>query len=207
MSIAQVYDLLVGAIQPRPIAFVSTLSKEGHPNLAPFSFFMAGGANPPSLIISPVLDKDGQIKGTARNCKDTGEFVVNTVTRQMAEGMNQTSFNFPHGFDEWRVAGFTDIDCDLVKPKRVEESPVAMECKVFDIVQHGEGPSAACYVIGEVVRFHIAEEIWNGQWISPEKYRPISRMGGPNYLDTESLELFTMLRPTGEPDPDSETKS
>src|SRR5688500_18521904 len=118
----QMYDLLVGVIQPRPIAFVSTMSSGGQENLAPFSFFMAGGANPPSLMYSPSLNAKGEPKDSLRNVEETGEFVVNIVTRTLADAMNATSFDYPASFSEWVVSGLTPMESEVVRPRRVMES-------------------------------------------------------------------------------------
>jgi len=167
----------------------------GVPNLGPYSFFMVGGANPASLVYSPTINVRGHKKHSLKNVEETGEFVVNTVTREMAEGMNASSFEFPDAYDEWQVCGFEPVPSEIVRPARVGESPVQFECKLFEIVQHGTDVGAACYVIGEVVKIHVREEVWDGRAIDPAKYHPIARLGGPNYLDTSSLELFSLERP------------
>lgn len=195
MSVGEVYDVLVAGIQPRPIAFVSTLDESGRPNLAPFSFFMPGGANPPSLVVSVTLGAEGRRKDTLRNIEATGEFVVNVVVRAMAEGMNATSFAFPHGSSEWEPGGFSALPSEVVAPPRVAESPLQFECRRFEILQHGEGSGSACYIVGEVVRMHVSQEIWLDGAIDPGALRPISRLGGPNYLDTDAMERFSMDRP------------
>lgn len=193
----RLYDILVTGVEPRPIAFVSTVSRDGVPNLGPYSFFMLGGANPPSLMYSPTINMRGQKKHSLQNVEETGEFVVNTVTREMAEGMNASSFEYPDRYNEWEVCGFEPLPSDLVKPPRVGESPVQFECKLYQIVQHGNEPGAACYVIGEIVKIHIREDVWDGRGIDPQRFRPISRMGGPEYLDTKNMELFSLERPRG----------
>ncbi|HJP84315.1 MAG TPA: flavin reductase family protein [Fimbriimonadaceae bacterium] len=191
---AQAYDVLVSTIHPRPIAFVSTVSAEGHQNLSPFSFFMVGGSNPPSLAFSPSLGSRGE-KDTLRNMRETKEFVVNLVHRAMAEAMNSTSKYFPPEISEWEVAGLTPAPSLRVTPPRVAESQVQLECRLFEIAEHGHEPGSARYVIGEVLVAHLAPGIWNGESVEQDKVRPIARMGGPNYLDTEALEFFQMLRP------------
>lgn len=190
----QAYDILVATIHPRPIAFVSSVSSEGHLNLAPFSFFMIGGSNPPSLAFSPTHSAYGP-KDTLRNIEDTGEFVVNLVHRDMAQAMNLTAKGYPHEVSEWGQAGFTPLPSLQVQPSRVAESLVHFECRLFQVVSHGDGPGAARYVIGEVLVTHLADEVWDGGNVIDEKLRPIARMGGPNYLDTDSLEFFQMKRP------------
>jgi len=189
----QAYDVLVSTIHPRPIAFVSSVSDSGHLNLAPFSFFMPGGSNPPSLAFSPSIGPQGE-KDTLRNIRETKEFVVNLVHREMAQQMNLTSKSYAHEISEWDVSGFTPIPSAQVKPPRVAESLVHFECRLFSVLEHGEGVGSARYVVGEVLLAHLAQDIWNGRVVDG-KVRPIARMGGPNYLDTASLEFFEMLRP------------
>lgn len=191
----QLYDVLVSAVQPRPIALVSSINTEGRVNLAPFSFFMVGGSNPPSLMFSPALNAKGEAKDSLRNVEDTGEFVVNLVTRHMADAMNAASYEYPAGFDEWQVARLTPMPSEVVRPSRVQESPIQFECRLFQVVRHGNGPTSANYVIGEVVRMHVLETLWSGTGIIQGSFRPISRMGGPEYLDTHALEIFSMPRP------------
>jgi flavin reductase (DIM6/NTAB) family NADH-FMN oxidoreductase RutF len=195
MGVTEIYDILVAGVQPRPIAFISTISADGQKNLAPFSFFMAGGANPPSLIFSSTLNSSGGKKHSLANVEETGEFVASMATRQMADAMVAfTSENAERG-REWELCGFSALASELVRPERLAESPVQFECKVHQIVRHGDSPLSACYVIGEVVKIHILELVWNGHGVDPALFRPISRLGGPHYLDTNSLELFLMEAP------------
>lgn len=191
----QVYDVMVAGIQPRPIAFVSTIDPEGTPNLAPFSFFMPGGSNPPSLAISVTLASGGRRKDTLRNIEATGEFVVNLVVRSMAGGMNATSFSFPPEESEWGSGGFTPVPSELVAPPRVGESPMHLECRLFRVVPHGDAAGSACYILGEIVMIHVASQLWEDGRLDPMEIKPISRLGGPNYLDTEAMERFSMERP------------
>ncbi len=185
MPPAEAYTLLTRVVQPRPIAFVSTLSASGVANLAPFSFFMAGGSNPPSLCFSPVLGSGGVEKDTLRNVRETGEFTINAVDRAMAVGMNATSAPFGPDESEWGPSGFTPLASEIVQPARVAESPAQLECRLFAIVEHGSGPTAARYVMGEVVRLHLRTGT----------FETISRLGGAEYLDTETGERFGLSRP------------
>ncbi len=186
MSASEAYALLTKVVQPRPIAFVSTVSSAGIFNLAPFSFFMVGGSNPPSVCYSPVLNGAGAEKDSLRNVRETGEFVVNTVDRTMAMGMNATSASLAPHESEWELSGFTPVASELVRPPRVAESHAQMECRLFEIVAHGEGPTAARYVIGQVVRLHLREDV----------FETIARMGGSEYFDTASGERFGLNRPS-----------
>lgn len=172
------YDLLIQAVAPRPIAFVSTLSKEGKPNLAPFSFFMAGGSNPPSLCFSPNTKDDGSPKDTLRNIQDTGEYVVHIVNHAMSPGMSATSKPLPHGESEWPLSGFTQAPSLKVKPPRVAEAPFAMECRLHSIVPHGIGADAANYIIGEVVMFRVEPSLIVNGRIDPTKVDYLARLGG-----------------------------
>ncbi len=196
LTTGAIYDILTGAIQPRPIAFVSSIDADGNPNLAPFSFFMPGGANPPSLVVSVTLGSEGRKKNTLTNIEATREFVVNTVVREMADGMNQTSFSYPHGTSEWAPGGFTSIPSVVVQPARVAESPISLECKLHEVVLHGSEAGAAAYIIGEVVAMHIDESIWSGGTIDARRFGPVSRLGGPDYLDLATLERFSLERPS-----------
>jgi flavin reductase (DIM6/NTAB) family NADH-FMN oxidoreductase RutF len=185
ISALEGYKLLTNLVVPRPIALVSTIGADGVPNLAPFSFFMLGGSNPASLMISPTLTGKGLMKDTLRNIRETGEFVVNLVNREMADDMNQTSRSLPANESEWSWTKFAALPSSMVKPERVAESPAHLECKLFDVIEHGHGPNAARYVIGEVLMAHF-EDAGGGL---------IARLGGPGYLDLDTVESFELPRP------------
>jgi flavin reductase (DIM6/NTAB) family NADH-FMN oxidoreductase RutF len=185
------YKLLIGSIVPRPIAFVSTISPEGVPNLAPFSFFNAVCANPP--VVSFASGVRVPAKDTLANVRATAEFVVNIVTEDIAEQMNLTSGEYPAGFDEFAISGLTPVPSALVKPPRVRESPVNMECKLLQIVDISTRPLGGSLVIGEVVRFHVDPEITDNLRIDAGKLRAIGRMGGNEYTRTRCR--FEMIRP------------
>ena len=192
-----IYKLMIGCIVPRPIAFVSTISKDGIRNLAPFSFFNGVCSNPPIVLFSTVIKKDGSHKDTLNNIEATREFVVNIVSEDLAERMNITSAEFPPGVDEFIKSGLTPIPSDLVKPTRVKESRINMECKLVTMIRFGEGPGGGSTIFGEVLRFHIADELFENFRINPDKLRAIGRMGGPTY--TRTRERFDLVRPkTGE---------
>ena len=187
--------MLSSLIVPRPIAFVSTISQDGVENLAPFSFFVAGGANPPSLAFSTVLGSDGTEKDTLRNIRATGEFVVNIVHRPLAEDMNRTSASHPPHVSEWNYTTLAQVPSLAVKPMRVADSLAQFECELFTIVAHGTGPSAARYIVGEVKVFHVQSQLVSEDKIDAGQVRPIARMGASDYLDTAALELFRLQRP------------
>lgn len=199
LGMGALYDLIAAAVMPRPIACVSTLSPEGIPNLAPYSFFMAGGVNPPSLVFCPSATRSGEDKDSLRNAESTGEFVVSALTRAMVEGMNRASLELGPGESEWPASGLTMAPCALVRPARVAESPVSFECRVFEIVRHGRGPHATNYVIGEVVALHLAESVWDGERLHLGELRLVGRLGGQEYLDTAIPEIFALARPSGAP--------
>lgn len=195
LDMATIYKLMVNAIAPRPIAFVSSLSADGVANLAPFSYFMAGGANPPSVVISPTTNRDGTFKDTLRNIIETEEFVINVVTYAMRERMNHTAANYPYGVSEWEPAGFEPAPSVKVRPAHVADSPIAMECRLHTVVPHGDGPLSANYVIGEVVYFHVARDIINDGVIDALKVDYIGRLGGDWYSRAHEEALFEMPRP------------
>ncbi|HSJ04900.1 MAG TPA: flavin reductase family protein [Verrucomicrobium sp.] len=192
------YDLLIHAVAPRPIAFVSTVTPDGKPNLAPFSFFMGGGSNPVSVCFSPCTKEDGSFKDTLRNIEATREFVIHTVTFEMAEGVVKSSRPLPYGSSEWPDSGFTPLPSLKVKPPRVAEAPFAMECRLHTVVHHGSGADAANYVIGEVVMFHVAEDLMRNDpgELEPGSVDYLARLGGGWYSRIQPESLFVMRRPT-----------
>jgi flavin reductase (DIM6/NTAB) family NADH-FMN oxidoreductase RutF len=193
-DVSNIYKLMVGVIVPRPIAFVSSLSADGVPNLAPFSFFTGISANPPVICFSPMIrSSDGARKDTRRNIEDTKEFVVNIVSEDFAQQMNICSIEFPPEVDEFAASGLTGVPSDLVKPPRVKESRVNMECRLLQIVDVSAKPLGGSLVIGEVLRFHIADELFDNFKIDPDLLRPIARMGGPTYARV--TDRFDMIRP------------
>lgn len=177
------YKLMIGSVVPRPIAFVSTKSKAGILNLAPFSFFTAISSDPPTICFSPGRrGSDGAKKDTLVNIETTGEFVVNVVTEDMAVAMNETATEIPADMSEFEYAGFTPVDSDLINPPRVQESPVNMECKLVQIVAVGnDGPGGASLVIGEIVRFHVADQLYENGRIDIGLLKPIGRLAGNEY--------------------------
>jgi len=193
---AETYSLLVSCVIPRPIAFVSSLSRDGFANLAPFSFFNAGGANPPSLVFSPVTSGGGRDKDTLHNVRATGEYVVHIAPWPLRERMNQTSYEYEPEADEFEMAGFTKVPSARVKPWRAAECPIAMECRLFRIVEHGTGPYRSNYVIGEVVYFHILESLFSGGHLDPVALDAIGRLGGPLYTHVTRESVFKLPRPS-----------
>ena len=189
-----VYKLLIGSILPRPIAFVSTVDKNDVRNLAPFSFFTVASSNPPILAFCTSVPANGRAaKDTLRNVLETREFVVNIVSEDFAEQMNNCSATVPPEVDEFQLSGLTPIASELVKPARVAESQVQMECRLVQVVTVSDKPMGGNLVLGEVLRFHVAEDLVSDFQIDPEKLRAIGRMGGEAYCRT--TDRFKLKRP------------
>jgi len=190
-----IYSLMTGIIVPRPIAFVSTINAAGQRNLAPFSFFTGISANPPVICFAPMVrGSDGSRKDTLRNIDAMSEFVVNVVSEEIAQQMNACAPEFPPEVDEFEISGLTPVVSDLVRPPRVGESKVSMECRLLQLVTVSEKPLGGSLVIGEVLRFHVAGELVDHFRIDSDKLRAIGRMAGPEYVKT--TERFSMVRPT-----------
>jgi flavin reductase (DIM6/NTAB) family NADH-FMN oxidoreductase RutF len=176
------FRTLLSCVLPRPIAFVSTISTDGARNLAPFSFFNAVGSNPPAVMFSPCTKADGTDKDTLINLQAVPEFVVNVVPHAIRDAMNQASYAYAPDVDEFEAAGFTPIDGRFVRPARVAESPVQMECRLVQIVPVGDGPLSANICIGEVLCFHIAREMMlPDDTVDVTKIDLVGRLGGPDY--------------------------
>lgn len=195
------YKLLIGAITPRPIAFVSTLSAHGRPNLAPYSFFNAIGADPMMVMFCPANNADGSMKDSMRNALPAsegglGEFVVNLATETYQHEMAVTAEPLPHGESEFDLAGLTPAPCRLVRPPRLAESPVSFECRTTQVIRtNGSTPNAGNIVIGEVVWVHAADGVVNDRMhIDPDRLRTIGRMGGRGYCRTRDIFELPMGR-------------
>lgn len=202
LPVPEAHQLLLHCVAPRPIALTSTLSVDGRPNLAPFSYFMAGGASPPSVVISPLTTRTGGEKHTLRNIRDTGEYVVNVVTYAIREQVNRASAEYPDGVSEWERAGFTPAASVRVGPARVRESPLAIECRLYRIVPHGSGPLSANYVIGEVLYFHVASRLLADGVLDPRRVDYVTRMGADWYARALPEAMFEMPRPPRPADDD-----
>lgn len=196
LSPAKLQAYLQGSVAPRPIAFASTLSKNGKPNLSPFSFFNVFSSNPPILIFSPARRvRDNTIKHTLMNCEATHEVVINIVNYEIVQQMSLSSTEYADGVNEFVKSGLTPIPSDIVKPYRVAESPVQFECKVNEIIPLGNEGGAGNLIICEVVKIHINENILDEKGsISPEKIDLISRMG-ENWYSRAKMGLFEVEKP------------
>jgi flavin reductase (DIM6/NTAB) family NADH-FMN oxidoreductase RutF len=193
-DVVAVYRALVGVVTPRPIAWVTTVDNQGRVNLAPFSFFNAFGANPPVVVFSPTLRRDRTKKDTLLNLEAVGEFVVNAAVEELAARVSATSKELPPGQSEADYAGLTMTTSSKVRPPRVAESPVHLECRLRQIMSIGDGPIAANLVIGEVILIHIDDSVLDAQGaVDPRKLRTIARLGGDYYC--RSTDLFEMERP------------
>jgi flavin reductase (DIM6/NTAB) family NADH-FMN oxidoreductase RutF len=193
-DVVTVYQALVGVVTPRPIAWVTTIDDKGRVNLAPFSFFNVFGANPPIVVFSPTLRRDGSKKDTLLNLEIIPEFVLNAAVESLAGPMNSTSKELARGQSEAEYAGLTLRPSSLVRPPRVAESPVHMECRVRQTMSIGDGPIAANLVIGEVLLIDLDDAVLDPSGrVDPRKLRTIARLGGSYYC--RSTDLFEMERP------------
>jgi len=195
---AELHGYLLGAIAPRPIAFVSSVDSRGNVNLSPFSYFNIFGTNPPILVFSPVKRiRDNTHKHTLENVLEVKEVVINIGNYAMVEQMSLASTEYGKGVDEFVKAGLTPVSSDKVRPPRVGESPVAFECIVRDIVETGAGGGAANLVICEVVMVHVDEHILDsGGKIDPYKLDAVARMGGAYYCRVQGDAIFEIPKPT-----------
>jgi flavin reductase (DIM6/NTAB) family NADH-FMN oxidoreductase RutF len=198
LSPPKIYQLMISFITPRPIAWVSTVSADGVTNLAPFSFFNGVTSNPPTVMFCPVNNRHGEAKDTMRNIEAVPEFVVNIVPFSLAEPMNNTSALLPYGESEFDAFNITSEPSEHIRPPRVAEAPVCLECKLHQVVRIGDGPLAANVVFGEILLIRIRDEVLNeaGQ-IDPVKLDTIGRMGGEDYCRT--TERFSIPRPDRRP--------
>jgi flavin reductase (DIM6/NTAB) family NADH-FMN oxidoreductase RutF len=192
---AEAYGWMISTITPRPIAWVSTISADGKPNLAPFSFFQGVTSSPPTLMFVPVNKRDGAKKDTMLNLEQVPEFVVNIVNYALAEKMNNTSALLPYGESEFEKFGIASAPSTRVRPPRVAAAPVAFECAVHSVVHIGEGPLAANVIFGSILFAHVDDAILgaDGQ-PDPARLDTIGRMGGEFYSRT--TERFALKRPS-----------
>ena len=193
----KLHGLMLGAIAPRPIAFVSTIDAEGRVNLAPFSFFNAFGANPPTLIFSPARSgRTNQNKHTFHNVNDVPEVVINMVSYEMVQQMSLASSEYPTQVNEFVKAGFTELPSEMVKPPRVKQSKVQIECKVKEVIETGNQGGAGNLIICEILMMHVVEHALddNGQ-IDPHKLDLVGRMGANYYCRASGEAVFKVKKP------------
>jgi flavin reductase (DIM6/NTAB) family NADH-FMN oxidoreductase RutF len=187
------YQYMIAAITPRPIAWVSTISPRGIPNLAPFSFYSGVAACPPTIVFSPVNKRDGSKKDTVRNLEAVPEFVLNVVSEPLAGAMNDSAAEYAYEESEFAPVGVTPEPALRVRPPRVREARVHLECVVHQIVLVGAGPLAANLVIGRILLIHADESVLTAGQIDPAKLDTIGRMDGSNYCRTR--DRFPLARP------------
>ncbi|MBT8394170.1 MAG: flavin reductase family protein [Flavobacteriaceae bacterium] len=196
LSTGQLHSYLLSAVAPRPIAFASTLNKDGVPNLSPFSYFNVFSANPPILIFSPSRRvRDNTVKHTLQNAEATKEVVINMVNYDMVHQMSLSSADYPDDVNEFKKAGFTMLDSHNVRPFRVGESPIQFECKVNEIIRLGKKGGAGNLIICEVLKMHFSKEILNkDKSINQEKLDLVARAGG-NYYSRAKKGFFEIPKP------------
>jgi flavin reductase (DIM6/NTAB) family NADH-FMN oxidoreductase RutF len=181
------YKFLIGSILPRPIAVVSTLNIDGSSNLAPFSFFTAISASPMIIAFSPLIrTSDGEFKDTVKNILREREFVVNFCTEKNFDKVNLASTELPYGEDEFKFSGLTPLDSQLVKAKRVKESPIHFECIFRDMLCYGKTPGAGSLITGEVKLVHVDSEILKDGKINTDLFMPVGRGAGNDWFKTDS---------------------
>ena len=197
VSTVKLHGFLVSSVAPRPIAFASTVDKDGNPNLAPFSFFNAFGANPAVMVFSPARRvRDNTTKHTLQNIIDTKEVVINVVSYSMLQQTSVASAEYPKEVNEFIKSGFTPIPSLKVKPFRVKESPVQMECKVLQVIEMGKEGGAANLIVCELLAMHVNDNILDEQGkIDPNKIDLIGRMGGNYYSRASGSALFELEQP------------
>jgi len=196
LSPAQLQGYLQSAVAPRPIAFASTVDKFGKPNLSPFSFFNVFSSNPPILVFSPARRvRNNTTKHTLENCQATKEVVINVVNYGIVQQASLSSTEYPDGVNEFLKSGLTMLTSDIVKPYRVAESPVQMECKVNEIIALGNQGGAGNLIICEVVKIHIHDNILDDKnMIDQHKIDLVSRLGG-NWYSRSNQGLFEVEKP------------
>ncbi|MDC8002196.1 flavin reductase family protein [Aequorivita todarodis] len=196
LSTAKLHGYLLGAVSPRPICFASTVDSEGNVNLSPFSFFNVFSARPPILVFSPARrGRDNTTKHTYENVLEVPEVAINIVSFNMVQQVSLSSTEYAKGVNEFTKAGFTEIPSELIKPPRVAEAPVQLECKVNDVIKLGTEGGAGNLVICEVVKLHIKEEILGEDGsIDPFKIDTVSRLGG-NWYSRAKAGLFEVPKP------------
>lgn len=196
-TVQRFHQMMLGSIAPRPIAFVSTIDEDGRPNLSPFSFFSAFGANPPIVVFSPSRrGKDNTTKHTYENVKVVPEVVINAVTFDMVQKVSDSSADFPKGVNEFDMVGFTMEPSELVKPFRVKESPVQMECRVLQVIETGFENAAGNLVICEILRMHVNPDVLDEKGrIDPNKIDLVGRLGGEYYVRASGTALFEVAKP------------
>ncbi|MCG8474789.1 MAG: flavin reductase family protein [Cytophagales bacterium] len=194
LSARETYQWLSSSVTPRPIALVSSMSREGAVNLSPFSFFNLFSVNPPMLVFSPLRTiRSNEVKDTLNNVREVAEAVIHLVSYDMAEQVSLASMPFESSVNEFEKAGFAAVQSDAVRPPRVKEAPAAFECRVNEVKELGRKGGSGHLVICEVLRMHVDERILTGGLPDPQKLDVVSRMGGDWYCRSDSL--FRVAKP------------
>jgi len=187
-AFADNYKFLIGSILPRPIAVVSTVNSNGTNNLAPFSFFTAVSAKPMIVAFCPLIrSSTGMMKDTPINILREKEFVINFVSEEIVEKINNTSVELPYGEDEFQYAGLTPLDSEKIKAKRIKESLIHFECIFRDRISYGEHAGAGQIITGEVVKVHVADKIFDQGKIVTTKFRPVGRGAGNDWIPCHDI--------------------
>jgi flavin reductase (DIM6/NTAB) family NADH-FMN oxidoreductase RutF len=181
LSLQQTYLRMVQLITPRPIAWVSTVSAAGVPNLAPFSFFTGVGANPPTICFAPANDPSGAPKHTLENIRHNGQFVVNLVTEPLAQAMHRTADPVAAEINEFELAGVAPAPSTKVTPPRVAACVAAMECSLHSAIALGTGPGGANLVIGNVLHFNVNDEL-----VDEKVLHTVARVGRREYTEVKT---------------------
>ena len=197
MGLPKAHHYLLGAVGPRPICFASTIDENGISNLAPFSFFNVFSSNPPIAVFSPAKSgRTGKNKDTFNNVNQIKEVVINLVDYKMVEQMSLASSPYSPEINEFIKSGLTPIPSDLIRPFRVKESPVQMECEVVEIKELGQEGGAGNLIICKILKMHISEHLLNDkQMIDQEKIDLVARMGGDWYCRTDKNSMFEITKP------------
>ena len=195
---SEIHKLMIGSIVPRPIALVSTTSKDGNNNVAPFSYFNGVCSNPPTIMFAPARRGwDGHEKDTLINIRNNQEFVINIVSESFAEKMVKCSTDFDPDIDEFQVSGLTPESSSKVSPPKVKESKINLECKLEKIVEIGDGTAGSGFVVlGTIVLFHIDDDIYEDGHILLDKLEPLGRLAGNWYTrPTDNLKITRQVKP------------
>lgn len=194
---SKMHGYLLGAVTPRPIAFASTIDENGNVNLSPFSFFNCFGANPPIVVFSPARrGKDNSTKHTYENVKVVPEVVISIVNYDMVQQTSLASTDYARGVNEFIKAGFTEVTSEKVRPPRVAESPISMECKVLQVIETGSEGASGNLVICEVLLMHIKDDVLDEQGrIDPWKLDAVARLGQEYYCRVSGESIFKVAKP------------
>ncbi|MCH2084865.1 MAG: flavin reductase family protein [Saprospiraceae bacterium] len=194
---AELHQILVSAVAPRPIAFASTISESGEPNIAPYSFFNVFSSNPPTMVFSSNRRvSDGTTKDTLSNVEKNMEVVINVVPHSLVRQMTVASIQYPTGVSEFDKSGLTPLPSDLVKPFRIKESPVQFECKASKIISLGEEGGAGHLIVCEVVKIHLNEDILDEEGkINPHKIDLMGRLGRAFYVRASGEAIYKFYQP------------